>query len=208
MRALAFLVPVVLAVALVPAAAAKGPVEICGKSACAMLASETEAGPYVGPSTGATRVAPSAPAPYFALRFAGFPGTLSYWIPSAHALRYDSGRVTWVETTPQQQTVLAHAAKGLAPRAAPTKLYVTVDGVMVRRPTGWLSLFTIGTPATSRVRGPWRVVVVGGPTLSPWTDGADTFRIARRAPYLERDGRLFRIPAAIARKIRARKPLA
>lgn len=221
MRSLVRIVSILVAAGVMagfpPAAAAKGTLEICGASACATLAEGEQAVPFFGAWDG-TVVAPSAPAPYYELRQADTPGLIGYWVPSAHALRLTpggggvsgpNGGGVWTATTAAQTAMLVQATQALAPHAAPAKVYATVNGVTVRHPRGWLSLYTIGTPASGAPGGTaWLSIYLGGARPSPWTDGADTFLVSRRGPYLERDGRFLRIPAALAKKVRARKPLA
>jgi hypothetical protein len=113
----------------------------------------------------------------------------------------------WAAAPADLEATLARAARGLAPRSVPKKVYATVDSRTVRNPRGWLALYTIGTPVARDPGGSWTVIYVSGVAPSPWTNG-DSFRLSRRGPYLERNGRLFRLPATTARKLRARQPLA
>jgi hypothetical protein len=191
-----------------PAAAAKGSLQVCGASACAPLAQGEQTALYF--TVGDTPpLAPATPAPYYEIRFVDHPGTLAYWIPSAHALRFSQGSgVFWTATTADQEAALTQATQGLAPHAAPTRVFATVDSITVKHPRGWLTLYTIGTPVAGAPGGAWLAIFVSGPAPSPWTDGGDTFLISRRGAYLERDGQFVRISAAVARRIRARLPLA
>ena len=50
-------------------------------------------------------------------------------------------------------------------------------------------------------------VKVTSDVASPWTDGAAQLRIARKGPFLMRDASVYRIPAQLARLVRARASL-
>src|SRR5438874_5785174 len=70
-------------------ASAKGDIQICGASGCAVLSKEGQAPAWLfaAPQAAPAVTAP-APAPYFVVSFGDVGGSpLAYWIPSASMLR-------------------------------------------------------------------------------------------------------------------------
>jgi hypothetical protein len=200
-----------LALATAPAGLAKGPVQVCGASGCVDLAPETDAGKWIGNAPGASSLAPPAPAPYFAIRFAEFGGALSYWIPSASAIRtFQTTSVVWSAVSPETQAELVRLTSGLQPYAAPRRAVAFVDYDNVKGGGAtYLRLFTIGKPvvASPPASTAWLGIWLHGGT-SPWTDGMSSFWISAKGNLLKRDGHVLRIPPAVATRIRARLPLA
>jgi hypothetical protein len=207
MRRTLLLAAAVSALAMTPAALAKGPLQVCGGAGCAVLGPETDAGLWLGTVTSTTAPAPS-PAPYYVLRFSDFGGTLAYWIPSASVLRtLAGGAPRWSATAPEQQAALLRATEGLQPHAAPTSAVAFVDYANAKHGETYLRLLTIGTPvapppASTEWIGIW---LHGG--ASPWNDGMSSLWISKQGSVLKRDGRFLRISPAIAKRIRARLPL-
>ena len=200
----------VVAAALAPAAHAKGPFEICGRSACAVLADEAVGPGFpIGTIASPVSVAPAAPAPYFVIRFRDLDGALAYWIPSAALIRVrtDAGTAAWLAATPDEAALLRAKTAGLAPRPTPIVEDAAVDLRSVRDPRSYLALYTVGTPvASAHGAGGWLRIDVWGAS-TPWTDGSNALAVSRRGAFLRRDGQLVRIPLALARRIRARLPL-
>ena len=199
-----------VAAVVAPAALAKGPFEICGRSGCAVLADEA-AGPGVpvGMVRAQTGAAPAAPAPYFVIRFRDLPGALGYWIPSAATIRVrnGAGSALWLAATPEQAAMLRAKTVGLSPLRPPVVTQAGVDLRTVRGPRTYLSLYTLGTPVASAPdAGGWLRVDLWGAS-TPWTDGSNALAVSRRGAFLRRDGQLVRIPLAVAVRIRARLPL-
>jgi hypothetical protein len=197
------------ALAFAPSAFAKGPFEICGVAGCAVLGSETQ--PPVRVFGGMSRVphvAPPAPAPYYVIRFADIDAPLAYWIPSVATLRIvsSSARGIWIGTLADEETLLRDKTAGLQPYAPPTRVDAAVQFKAVKRTTGYLRLFTIGTPVATPQVGWLMLWLSGGNT--PWTDYTNVFWISKKGSFLKRDdGTVVKIPAAVATKIRARLPL-
>jgi hypothetical protein len=204
-----------LAVALVvaPSAAAKGPVQLCGAGGCVTLGAETAAAPVLSVPTDAARIAPSPVAPYYVIRFADVGGPLSYWIPSAHALRSGgTGAPVWTPVPAPAADLLTRAAATLAPKPAPTNLsFVRVGRRAVAHPRGYLRLYALGAPVADpgAAAGGWERIDLYSFAhwATPWTDGSNVVAISRRGAFLRRDGEVVRIPAALAARIRAREPL-
>jgi hypothetical protein len=71
------------------------------------------------------------------------------------------------------------------------------EGVQVCGPAACVQLADETTPP------PW---LFGG-SGEVWTDARADFRISKTGAYLWRNGLVFKIPAATAKKIRARQPL-
>jgi hypothetical protein len=208
-----FLLALVVALAVAPSAAAKGPVQLCGAGACVTLGAETAAAPVLSVPTDAPRLAPAPVAPYYVIRFADVGGPLSYWIPSAHALRSGgTGAPVWTTVPAPAADLLARAAATLAPKPAPTTLsFVRVGRRAVAHPRGYLRLYSLGTPVTDPGAGAggWERIDVYSyrEWQTPWTDGSNVLAISRRGAFLRRDGEVVRIPLALAERIRARKSL-
>lgn len=207
MRRTALLLPLAATLVAVPLAAAKGAFLLCGADRCTALDVGALPAGLVGAAPGATRVPVARPAPYYAIRFAGADGDVAYWVPSAHALRFSVPRVAWVATTSGEQALLERVAAEVTAFAAPADVRAAVGGVAVANPRGYFSLLWVGRRVQERVGGTWLQVYLYAPRAGPWTDGRDELWISRRGPYLQRDGALLRIPRALARRIRARRPL-
>jgi hypothetical protein len=210
MRRIAFVLVVVAALVAVPAAAAKGPIQICGAHACVTIAAETAAPQFVGVGANVRRLPPPPVAPYYVIRFAAVGGPLSYWIPSVRTLRLVGGSVAaWARPSAETADLLTRTTATMAPKPTPTlPSYVTVAGKLVRDRRGWLRLYSVGTPVTGESPpGGWLPIHMSSYPETPWTDGTDSLAVSRRGSLLRRDGELVRIPAAIARLVRARAPL-
>ena len=85
---------------------------------------------------------------------------------------------------------------------------MTVGARAVQRPKGYLRLYTLGTPTSTRPnRHAWVQIWITAGT-SPWTNTADSaLWVSFAGPYLLRDGQVLRIPQALAFRIRHRLPL-
>jgi hypothetical protein len=202
-------VPLVLA----PQAFAKGPVVLCGPSACAPLLDEGPGLTLLFSATSQTQVAVPSPSPYFAVKFRDLGEPLAYWVPAAGALRFTSGSgtsPTWVRPQPELAGLLSAAAAGTAGLVPyqPSVDWVVVGAKDVSRPSSYVRLYTIGTPTTARPnRHAWvRIWISIG--LSPWADGDTALMwISRSGPYLLRQGQVLEIPQGIAVQIRHGRPL-
>lgn len=200
----------VAGLALAAVAAAKGPVQVCGAGRCATIGDE-RAVPIPLVVTAATRLLPPvAPAPYYVIRYAEVGGALGYWIPSAGLVRIRTqDRAAWLTPSRAQAARLRRVTRGLAPRAAPAQFEtVEVDYGKVEDPRGYMTLYSIGTPvAAAPDAGGWARIFAFSNRDTPWSDGTNKLAIARRGPYLRRDGQIVLITGDVADRIRARLPL-
>ena len=199
------------ALVLVPQAAAKGPVSVCGQSGCAPVGTEGASIAWWGGAY-ASHVAPAAPAPFFALRFGDvYQDPVAYWVPSAGVLRVvsASGPAVWVRPSAEDVAALEQATASLQPFAPPQTARVAVDGRPVRhgRQT-YMRLFTTGAPVLIAVgaKGWLPIDFHGGET--PWTDAYAWMWISKAHAYLKHpDGDVLRISPSLAGRIRHRLPL-
>jgi hypothetical protein len=210
-----------LALAIVPGAAAKAPPDgfrVCGPATCVPLAQDAAESVAVNLFFGAasTRYAAPLPASFYALRWrwqTAAPDETAYYVPTAGAvylLQSIDGPVDtpqgWSTLRPDAQTALAQTVSSLEPYAAPAAVHVTVAGKVVRDPTGYASLWAVGK-LTSLVDTPgarWFRVRIWTMAPSPWRG---TLWIGRRKPFLMRDDVVFRIPRALAARVRRGAPL-
>lgn len=203
---LAALAAAVLLVA-APAALAKGPLQVCGASGCAVLGPEGQSPIGLGDRGGT--LAPPAPAPYYVVRFSGMSVAAAYWIPSVSVLRlFTNGPAVWVAALPAEEAVLRAQTAGLQPYPAPKHVAAFVDDGNVRAGDTYLRLYTIGTPVVLAppASTEWLGIWLHGGT-SPWTDGMSSFWISKKGSLLKRDDHVLQIPPALAKRIRAHLPL-
>jgi len=204
------LLVVALTLVLAPQAAAKGPVVLCGADRCVPLLDE---GPGVYGLLAVTSQTPArmpAPSTYYVVRFQDATQPLGFWVPSAGVLQVGvapTSSPAWVHPQPDLATLLAGAGSALAPYRPHAEL-VTVGARAVQRPKGYLRLYTLGTPTSTRPnRHAWVQIWITAGT-SPWTNTADSaLWVSFAGPYLLRDGQVLRIPQALAFRIRHRLPL-
>jgi hypothetical protein len=194
------LVLALLALVMAPLAHAKGPTRICGASGCVDLASEADTfggAMRMSLAQGTASLGHVAPAPYF--RISGITGA-TVWVPSANALRF---AYSWAAPTDGELALLHEKTTGLAPFQPPRHALVYVDWDVVKNGDGYIKLATIGAPvAAAPATTRWvDVHVMGG--NSPWNDGSVRLSVARNG-YLLRDGRVYRIPVALAKRVIAR----
>ncbi len=196
---------VVFAVALVlPAAAqAKGPFHVCGASGCIELGPESQFAVRFSVATDTATLPAVAPAPYFTIRWGS--GVAAFWVPTAGALLLDQLRA-WVAPLESELALLQDKTAGITPFSPPKHAIAYVDWDRVKNGDGYLRLVTAGTPVAGAPAGTrWvDLRVMGG--VSPWNDGSMSLSVAR-AGYLLRDGHVFRISPALARRVLARLPL-
>ena len=191
-----------------PQAFAKGPVMLCGASACAPLLDEGPGLALLFSTTSGKQLPVPPPTPYFVLEFRDVAQQpLAYWIPDAGALQF-TGQIaspsTWVEPQPELAGMLAAASSGIVPYR-PRAQWVMVGAKQVAKPESYFRLYAVGTPTSDRPnRHTWvRIWISAG--LTPWANGL--MWISFSGPYLLRDGQLLRIPNRIAFQIRHRLPL-
>lgn len=207
----------VLGIALVaaPGAAGKlplGGVELCGAAdACVRL-----------PDAGLERVwvatthpgPVSEAAPFYVLRWRWGeqrPAETAYYVPSHRAMRWQVQgppeiRMSWREVGHNAVAVLARAARGLRPLAAPAPTRVSVGGRVVRAPVTYLRLFK-GVHAWTWPATPWLPVTFEAAAPSPWTDGRSMIALSRLPGFVAVDGWVYRIPKAVARRALKGLPL-
>lgn len=192
---------------------AKGPVVLCGPSACAPLLDEGPGAALLFSATSQTQIAAPSPSPYYAVKFRDLAEPLAYWVPAAGALRFSSlsgMSSAWVQPQPELAGLLSAAAAGTAGLVpyAPSVDWVMVGAKTVSRPSSYVRLYTIGTPTTARPnRHAWvRIWISAG--LSPWAEGDTALMwISLSGPYLLRQGQVLEIPQSIAAQIRHGRPL-
>jgi hypothetical protein len=201
------------ALVVVGAAAAKGPVQVCGAHRCGLLGSERAVAFPLAVPAGVELLPPARPAPYYVVRFRDLRGELGYWVPAAGVVRVRTQRddsAAWFAPTRAQSRALRRATRGIAARRTPSGLdTVEVGYQRVEDASGWLSLYSVGTPVASAPdAGGWiRIAVYTKSLSSPWSDGTNRLAVSKAGAYLRRDGQLVAIPAGVADRIRARLPL-
>jgi hypothetical protein len=199
-----------LALVAVQGASAKGDIQICGMSGCAVLGAEGQAPAWLFETSGVpSAVTPPAPAPYFVISFGDAGGSpLGYWIPSASVLRLQGQPWRWVPALSSDEAFLHDRTVGLQPYAPPAHPSIYDDYDPVKRCDGYLRLLSMGTPVSvSPHAGNWLEIWFMGAHRSPWTDGTTSLAISRKGSLLRRDGQVFRIPLTVAKRVRARLPL-
>ena len=204
MKRILLLALLVAAAALVPDAAAKGQLSLCGSSGCNPLPQGFGWGSGI-----VTEVSlpPVPPSPYFSIQEEGTP--IAYWSPAGHALRTVdiAGVAQWMNDS-SVAAALAATAVALAPFPVPTSVLALVQHHSARHPASYLGLFSIGTPVLAAPRlVSWLPVLIFTTPASPWGDGADAIYISRSGDWLLRDREVVRISAALAHRIRNRLAL-
>jgi hypothetical protein len=213
----------VLAVA--SGADAKGPpsgFQACGQNACVTITpNDAEALAiklFYGDGSRELFAPKVVPGPFYTLRW-HFEGDMhtGYYVPALNLFRYvgdpaspavsSTSLVHWMHLDAQGQAALGRAFTPLQPYARPTPTRVTVGGRDVADPESYLRLWSVGKATYKWPTGRFLKVVIASATPSPWTDGNAHLSIARRSPYLLRDGTVVRISAGLARQIRARVSL-
>jgi hypothetical protein len=131
----------------------------------------------------------------------------AYFIPAAGEIRtvdsISKGHALWAKLSGKLAARLRKLVQGMKPYKAPKKLQtVFVKDNTAARPSSYLRLYTIGTPARSapNVKS-WAGITLWGPP-TPWTDGKNVLSVSSSGGYLKRDGQLVRIPASVAARIR------
>jgi hypothetical protein len=209
-RRLPLLVGALAALALAGVASAKGPVQLCGASRCATIGDERVPSIPLAVTARTKLHPPAAPAPYYVVRYARVGGVLGYWVPSANLVRLRvHERAVWVTPTGAQVGRLRKVARGVPPKAPPRQFEAAEVGYeRVDDPSGWMSLYTLGTPVESAPdAGGWTRIFAFTKADTPWSDGTNKLAISRSGAYLRRDGQRVSIPSDVAERIRARLPL-
>jgi hypothetical protein len=199
--------------------------ELCGPGACTTINAFSDAEPlaidlfYGGGNSTELWSARVPPAPFFSVRWSFAPGGthVGYYVPLLNVFRYvgdpgtatetATGLVHWIKLGPGARTIFERLTSTLQPYPAPVLSRVTVGGKPVQDPASYMRLWSVGKPAyTWPVTGFMKIKTTSD-LASPWTDTGATLEIARRGPYLTRDSTVYRIPARLARLVRARTSL-
>jgi hypothetical protein len=205
-----------LALAVVPAAQGKAPPEgfrVCGLAACVSFSQDAAEQLAINLFFGAASTMTAAPPPtsYYTLNWRWQevgPDYTAYYVPGAGAaylLQSTGGPVVtqrgWLALQTVAQTSLSQAISSLSPFPAGLPVRVTVGRKVVHDPTGYASLWWVGS-RTSILDSPdarWSRVRISTAAPSPW---AGTVWIGRRKPLLMRDDVVFRISRALATRVR------
>ena len=208
-----------LALALVPAAAAKAPPDgfrICGASACtAIVGNDAEAlAIRAFYSSAPTQWNAPPPGPFYVLHWrwdAREPEQTAYYVAPAQALRIAPGAsgplanpFGWTLVDTATQSILARLTTSLEPFGGAVVATAWVGGRPARDPASYARLWSVGTPRTYAHATPWLHVKLVTDVPSPW---AGDIEVARRVPFLLRDQTMFRISPTLAARIRARASL-
>jgi len=208
-------------------AQAKGPpsgFEFCGPIACTALrgldnAERLAVDLFYGGDGSTELWTPTVPAaPFYTVHWSFEPSQphTGYYVPLLNVFRFvgdiagpESANATvhWRKLGPATRAAFEQLTAKLAPFSVPTPSRVTVGGRPVQDPASYLGLWSVGRatyswPTTGFIR-----IKTTCDRGSPWTDGAAELRIARRGPFLMRDSSVYRIPARLARLVRARASL-
>ena len=197
--------------------------EVCGPSACTAVRAFNDAEPlamnlFYGGDGSATLWTPNVPAAsFYALHWSFEQGEAhtGYYVPLLNAFRYTSisgaesasDTAHWTKLGAGARTILERLTSTLQPYAAPVPSRVTVGGKPAQDPASYLRLWSVGKPTYTWPATGFMTVKVTSDVASPWTDGAAQLRIARKGPFLMRDASVYRIPAQLARLVRARASL-
>jgi hypothetical protein len=213
--------------ALTGSAQAKAPpsgFELCGPTACTSISAGNDTEPlaidlFYGGGGSTELWTPLVPAAqYYTLHWSFDPGEkhTGYYVPLLNVFRYvgdaagpesTTGTVHWMKLGPSARSAFERLAAKLTSFAAPAPRLVTVGGRPVQDPASYVRLWSVGKPTLHWPEAGFMKIKAIADVASPWTDAAADLRIARRGPYLVRDSSVYRIPAALARLVRARASL-
>jgi len=210
---------------LASAAEAKGPpagFEICGQSACSTI-TPADSEPlaiklFYGEGTRELSTPKVPPAAFYTLRWKFDSGMhTGYYVPLLNVFRFvgdpasptddPTSLVHWMKLNADTRQLLEHAAASLQPFPRPVPARVTVGGKIVTDPESYLRLWSVGAATFRWPDRPFLRIVIKTDAPSPWSDPAARLSIARRGSYLLRDSTIMRIPAGLARQVRARSSL-
>jgi hypothetical protein len=205
-------------------AEAKGPpdgFQLCGSNGCAtvgmndgeLLAISLF---YGGGGSVEVRTPAATPAPFYSLRWSYEQGQVhtGYFVPDLNMIRFvgDSasatvdprGAIRWLRLDAQARGILDRIATPFQPTPTPSPSTVTVGGKAVQDPASYLRLWSVGKPTYTWPLGGFLRIKVTCDVASPWTDESAHLSIARRGAFLLRDSTILRIPAKLAKQVRAR----
>jgi hypothetical protein len=197
--------------------------ELCGPAACASITASADAEPlaislFYGSDGSATLWTPSLPAAsFFAVHWSFQQGEThtGYYVPLLNAFRYvsvsgpeyASDTAHWMKLGKGARTILERLTSTLQPFPAPVPSRVTVGGKAVQDPESYLRLWSVGKPTYTWPTTGFMAIKATCDLQTPWTDRAAHLSIARRGAFLMRDSTVYRIPAKLARLVRARASL-
>ncbi len=201
--------------------------EVCGAQACTAISAFGDAEPlaiglWYGGDDGAAAPSVSAlpPAPFYALHWAFQSGDVhtGYYVPTLNLFRYvgdpaspptsSNSMIHWNKLGEKTRPILERLTATLEPFSAPVLSRVTVGGKAVRDPESYVRLWSVaGRPTYAWPLAGFLRIKMTCNLASPWTDAAGGLGISRRGAYLLRDGTVLRIPARLARQVRARTSL-
>ena len=198
--------------------------ELCGPNACTSMSVSDDAEPlaidlfYGGGGSTELRTPLVPAASYYTMHWSFDPSEkhTGYYVPLLNVFRFvgeaagpesATGIVHWMKLGPIARKAFERLTANLTPFAAPAPTRVTVGGRPVQDPASYLRLWSVGKPTLRWPESGFMKVRVTAGVASPWTDAAADLRIARRGPYLVRDSSVYRIPAGLARLVRARASL-
>jgi hypothetical protein len=199
--------------------------ELCGPNSCSSINTFGDAEPlaidlfYGGGGSSELWSARVPPARFFTIRWSFTTGGahVGYYVPLLNVFRYvgdpgaatetTTGMVHWIKLGPGARAILERLTSALEPYSAPVPSRVTVGGKPVRDPASYLRLWSVGKPTYTWPEAGFMTIKTTCDLGSPWTDTAATLQISRRGAFLTRDATVYRIPARLARLVRARASL-
>jgi hypothetical protein len=186
---------------------------VCGSSACNETYNAAALAIPFAYSRSVARAGAAAPQPYYVITQNVPPGEntaapTTYFIPGASLIRIAGGKgtlATWTRVSSAAATALRTAAEHVPAYPAPTKLtHVIVDHSLANAPDSYLRLWTLGKPIrTAAGANGWLPISMASDQASPWTDGLISLAVSRRGAYVQREGHLYAVPAAVASRARA-----
>jgi len=197
--------------------------ELCGSNGCATIGMN-DGEPlaislFFGVGSVEVRTPMATPAPFYSLRWSYQQEQVhtAYFVPDLNMIRFvgDSasatvdprGAIHWLRLDAQARGILDRIATVLQPTPAPSPSTVTVGGKAVQDPASYLRLWSVGKPTYSWPLSGFVKIKITCDVASPWTDESGHLSIARRGAFLLRDSTVLRIPAKLARQVRARVSL-
>jgi hypothetical protein len=197
--------------------------EVCGPAACTSVSAFADAEPlainlFYGGEGSATLWTPNLPAAsFYAVHWSFDPeqNHTGYYVPLLNAFRYVSvsgpeslsDSAHWMKLGGAGRTILERLTSTLQPYAPPVPSRVTVGGKPVQDPASYLRLWSVGKATYTWPATGFMAIRFTSDTPSPWTDRAAQLSVSRRGAFLMRDSTVYRIPAQLARLVRAHASL-
>lgn len=215
-----WVVALLVALVLATEAAAKGDVAVtvCGVSDCVAVEGSARARSSLA-RPNAESVPPPRIGEFYSLRFvaAGSAPNVGYYVPEAGLLVVIDeagartgvdGVATWTAVPAAGAAALAQAVDGLRPFPEPELTGAEVDFEPVADPSGYLDLFEVESAGDAVPSpGDWAPIVLSADRPNPWTDGT-RLSYSPTGKLLRRGQEIVPLPAAVARDLEARAPLA